>query len=45
MKGIAGGSTKCGKGETAFDILSKRYARGEITGEEVEKIKLNISGK
>lgn len=29
--------------ETALDILKKRYARGEITKEEYEKIKKDIS--
>jgi putative membrane protein len=29
--------------ETALDILKKRYARGEITKEEYEKVKKDIS--
>jgi putative membrane protein len=29
--------------ETALDILQKRYARGEITKEEFEKVKKDIS--
>ena len=36
---------KSGNGETALDILNKRYARGEITREEFEKMKEDISGK
>jgi|WetSurMetagenome_2_1015567.scaffolds.fasta_scaffold180647_3 putative membrane protein len=44
VKVIAGGSKKDGQGETAFDILNKRYARGEITREEFEKMKADISG-
>ena len=31
--------------ETALDIINKRYARGEITHEEYERIKQNISNK
>jgi len=42
-KGIAGGSKRDGKGETALDILNKRYARGEITKEEFERMKADIS--
>ena len=29
--------------ETALDILKKRYARGEITKEEYDKVKKDIS--
>jgi putative membrane protein len=44
VKVIAGGSKKGGRGETALDILNKRYASGEITKEEFEKMKADISG-
>ncbi len=39
VKLIARGSKKAEKEEAAFDILKKRYARGEISKEEFEKIK------
>jgi len=39
IKVIAGSSKKGEKEETAIDILKKRYAKGEITKEEFEKIK------
>jgi len=31
-----------GRGESALDILEKRYARGEITKEEFEEMKRNL---
>ena len=31
--------------ENSFDILNKRYANGEITKEEYDKMKKDISGK
>ncbi len=36
--------TGTGSAETALDILNKRYARGEITSEEYERLKRDISG-
>lgn len=37
--GVRGGEAK----ETAMDILRKRYARGEITKEEFEKMKGDLT--
>ena len=43
VKMIAGGSKKEGKEETAIDILKIRYAKGEISKEEFEKIKDDLT--
>ncbi len=42
VKLIAGGTKKGEKEETAIDILKKRYAKGEISKEEFEKIKNDL---
>lgn len=39
IKFIAGGTKKEEKEETALGIIKKRYARGEITKEEFDRIK------
>ena len=39
VKLIAGSTKKEEKAETAIDILKKRYAKGEISKEEFEKIR------
>ncbi len=43
IKFIAAASKKEEKGETALDILKKRYAKGEISKEEFEEKKKEIS--
>jgi len=43
IKMIAGGSKKEGQKETAIDILKMRYAKGEISKEEFEKIKDDLT--
>jgi putative membrane protein len=42
VKVIAGGGKGKGQEETALDILKKRYAKGEISKEEFEKIKNDL---
>lgn len=42
VKLIAGSTKKEEKAVTAIDILKKRYAKGEISKEEFEKIKDDI---
>jgi putative membrane protein len=39
IKLITGSSKKVEKEETAIDILKKRYAKGEVSKEEFEKIR------
>jgi putative membrane protein len=43
VKLIAGNTKKEEKTETAIDILKKRYAKGEISKEEFEKIKDDLT--
>jgi putative membrane protein len=37
-----GKGSESGAGETALDILKKRYARGEITKDEYDNMKKDI---
>ena len=39
VKAIAGSAKREETGETALDILRKRYAKGEITKEEFDKMR------
>lgn len=43
VKLIAGGEKRT-TGETALDILKKRYAKGEISKEEFEEKKKDLAG-
>ncbi|MGW8273170.1 MAG: SHOCT domain-containing protein [Thermodesulfovibrionales bacterium] len=43
VKAVAGGARREGRGEMPLDILKRRYARGEITREEFEKMKDDLS--
>ena len=45
VKAITGSARKGEKEETALDILKKRYAKGEITKEEFDQMKGDITGK
>lgn len=39
IRTMGGSAKKVNQGETALDILKKRYAKGEITKEEFDRIK------
>ncbi len=43
FKMISDRSRPAEKGETALDILKKRYAKGEITKEEFERMKDDLA--
>lgn len=43
VKLVAGGEKRTA-GETPLDILKKRYAKGEVTREEYEKMKDDLKG-
>jgi len=43
VKMIAGGSKKEDKDKTAIDILKMRYTKGEISKEEFEKIRDDLT--
>lgn len=40
---LVGRTNKSNTAETALDILKKRYAKGEITREEFEKMKEDLA--
>ena len=42
VKAIAGSARKGDKEESALDILKKRYAKGEISKEEFEKMRNDL---
>ncbi|MBW1989834.1 MAG: SHOCT domain-containing protein [Deltaproteobacteria bacterium] len=44
-RGGKGAAAGLPRGETARDILDKRYARGEISAEEYRNMKEVLSGK
>ena len=43
IKMVAGSSKKQGKKKPAIDILKMRYAKGEVSKEEFEKIKDDLT--
>ena len=43
VKGMAARSKKDGTEDSAIDIVKKRYAKGEITKEEFEKMKDDLT--
>jgi len=42
IKGLVSGTGQPGKSETALDILKKRYAKGEITKEDFDRMKKDL---